>query len=280
MAMEWVSAWAGATVWTTLGAAPVWAVLTGLELAFPRGRRSPPLTYLRGMIYWLPVAAVIGGIGLIWEEVLKATAWTPLLQVPLAGWFAAHPRWTWLGYVISPLVGLLIFDFSFYWMHRFQHRFLWRFHAVHHAIEDLSGINSYPHWIEGILKFIFMTLPWSLLYKVDQVAMPATVSFLIILHGHFIHSNTRLHLGLLRVFFADNRFHRIHHSVQAEHFDKNFGSATTFWDRLFGTAYFPARDEWPATGVAGSREAETIADAMFRPFGPSTAPASTPSPPV
>jgi hypothetical protein len=63
--MEWVSAWARATVWATLGAAPVWAVLTGLELAFPKHRRSPPLTYLRGMIYWLPVAAVIAGIALI-----------------------------------------------------------------------------------------------------------------------------------------------------------------------------------------------------------------------
>jgi sterol desaturase/sphingolipid hydroxylase (fatty acid hydroxylase superfamily) len=81
--------------------------------------------------------------------------------------------------------------------------------------------------------------------------LPATVSFLIILHGHFIHSNTRLHLGILRVFFADNRFHRIHHSVQPEHFDKNFGSATTVWDRLFGTAHFPSRTSgqqpaWPA----------------------------------
>ena len=46
---------------------------------------------------------------------------------------------------------------------------------------------------------------------------------------------------------ADNRFHRIHHSIQPQHFDKNFGAGTSLWDQLFGTAYFPA------ARVAGDR---------------------------
>ena len=266
MMLDWLLAWAMSLGLAVAGALPAWGVLTAMELAFPRGRRSSLLSYFRGLLYWLPSAAVVAAIGLSWNEVLHATGWTPVLRVPLDAWFRARPDWIWLGYVISPLVGLLMFDFSFYWMHRFQHRFLWRFHAVHHAIEDLSGINSYPHWIEGILKFTFMTLPWSLLYTVDQMALPAIVMFILVLHGHFIHSNTRLHLGFLRIFVADNRFHRVHHSVEPQHFDKNFGSATTFWDRLFGTAYFPNKNEWPATGVADAKEADTLADSMFRPF--------------
>jgi sterol desaturase/sphingolipid hydroxylase (fatty acid hydroxylase superfamily) len=31
--------------------------------------------------------------------------------------------------------------------------------------------------------------------------------------------------------------HRIHHSPEVEHFDRNFGGITPLWDRLFGTWY-------------------------------------------
>jgi sterol desaturase/sphingolipid hydroxylase (fatty acid hydroxylase superfamily) len=31
--------------------------------------------------------------------------------------------------------------------------------------------------------------------------------------------------------------HRIHHSRDREHWDKNFGHITPLWDRLFGTCY-------------------------------------------
>ena len=57
---------------------------------------------------------------------------------------------------------------------------------------------------------------------------------------------------------ADNRFHRIHHSVEPDHFDKNFGAGTSLWDQLFGTAYFPKENEWPATGLPDQREVRTL----------------------
>jgi sterol desaturase/sphingolipid hydroxylase (fatty acid hydroxylase superfamily) len=73
---------------------------------------------------------------------------------------------------------------------------------------------------------------------------------LLQLQASFIHSSSRIDLGPLRLFLCDNRFHRIHHSVEERHFDKNFGAFTTLWDRLFGTAWFPEKDEWPETGLA------------------------------
>lgn len=50
-----------------------------------------------------------------------------------------------LGYVVAPLLGMILYDFFGYWLHRAQHKWLWRLHAIHHAIEELSGINSYFH---------------------------------------------------------------------------------------------------------------------------------------
>ena len=53
--------------------------------------------------------------------------------------------------------------------------------------------------------------------------------------GNYLHSPIRLHLGVLGRYIVDNRVHRIHHSLEPAHFDKNFGMFTTLWDRLFGT---------------------------------------------
>jgi sterol desaturase/sphingolipid hydroxylase (fatty acid hydroxylase superfamily) len=59
---------------------------------------------------------------------------------------------------------------------------------------------------------------------------------------------------------VDNRFHRIHHSVEPKHFEKNFGIMFTVWDQLFRTAYFPRPDEWPKTGVAGIQPPRKLSD--------------------
>jgi sterol desaturase/sphingolipid hydroxylase (fatty acid hydroxylase superfamily) len=65
---------------------------------------------------------------------------------------------------------------------------------------------------------------------------------------------------------ADNRFHRIHHSLEREHWDKNFGVVMTIWDQLFGTSYFPAPEEWPAVGVHDRPEPANLIDYFLAPF--------------
>ena len=102
---------------------------------------------------------------------------------------------------------------------------------------------------------------------IDAVKTAFAIELLVSLQGYYLHSPVRLHLGpVLRRVIADNRFHRIHHSVQPEHFDKNFGAGTSIWDQLFGTAYFPAKGEWPETGIPGRPEASTLGDYLWGPF--------------
>jgi sterol desaturase/sphingolipid hydroxylase (fatty acid hydroxylase superfamily) len=43
--------------------------------------------------------------------------------------------------------------------------------------------------------------------------------------------------------------HRIHHSIEPEHQDKNFGSLFSIWDFMFGTQVTAWRD-YPETGIA------------------------------
>lgn len=46
------------------------------------------------------------------------------------------------------------------------------------------------------------------------------------------------------------QFHRVHHSIEPEHQDRNFGVVLSVWDRIFGTMHRDY-DVYPATGVEG-----------------------------
>jgi sterol desaturase/sphingolipid hydroxylase (fatty acid hydroxylase superfamily) len=54
----------------------------------------------------------------------------------------------------------------------------------------------------------------------------------------FNHSNIGLPQGLdrfLRLFLVTPDMHRVHHSVEDDEANSNFGFSLTWWDRLFGT---------------------------------------------
>jgi sterol desaturase/sphingolipid hydroxylase (fatty acid hydroxylase superfamily) len=170
-----------------------------------------------------------------------------------------------LNYIVWPIVSLLFLDLFHYWKHRAQHRFFWKYHAVHHSIENLSAVNSYHHWTDPIFSVAMVAIPMALLIGMDTPAF-FVVSTLISLQGPFIHSNTRFNLGIFNRVIADNRFHRIHHSVEGRHFHKNFGERSTIWDQIFGTAHFPGPLEWPGTGLVGLSEPKLTTDYLWRPF--------------
>jgi sterol desaturase/sphingolipid hydroxylase (fatty acid hydroxylase superfamily) len=86
------------------------------------------------------------------------------------------------------------------------------------------------------------------------------------MQGLYEHSCMRLGLGPLRYIISDNRYHRIHHSIEPQHIGKNFGSFTPTWDIVFGTAHFPTKAQWPQTGLVDQDEPQTILDFLFRPF--------------
>jgi len=166
--------------------------------------------------------------------------------------------------VIGAIAAAFVGDFVYYWFHRLQHRFFWRFHAVHHSVREMSGISAFHHISEPLFRFVFYTAPLAC-FTQDPFALPV-LGWLVALQGYYEHSQTRLNFGPLGRYLADNRFHRIHHSIRPEHYDKNFGVIVTLWDSLFGTAYMPDKDEWPDTGVADFPEPATIREYLLAPF--------------
>jgi len=187
------------------------------------------------------------------------------------GKFIVIPLWTWLaplgaaGYALQFLFLAMIEDFLVYWRHRTEHKVFWPIHAVHHSPTELHAANDIGHPLQILFGLLMVSIPLSLI-QIDGPATPALVGFILLLLTYYIHSPIDVHFGPLRKLLVDNRFHRIHHSTDPRHFDKNFGVCFSIWDRLFGTAYDPAPDEWPDVGLANIPAPRTVADYVLLPF--------------
>lgn len=242
-----------------------WAVvaLWGLEKLWPRDPGPDVATMRKALAFWLVYILANAAIFAIYYSLARAYRIEPLFD--LMGLISQWPWW--VAVVMGPLATLVIYDFFNYWMHRAQHRWFWRQHRIHHSIEHLSALNSYFHPTEPLFRVVAIFLPMSLIFGVVAAGTAIAGSIIITLHGYYVHAPTRLNVGRIgRMFLVDNAFHRIHHSAEAGHFDRNFGAFTTIWDRLFGTAHFPERDDWPDVGVLDFREPSTVGSYLAAPF--------------
>jgi len=167
----------------------------------------------------------------------------PAAAVGMAA-FASAQGWGIFNYydvppVIALVASVVVMDFIIYLQHIVVHAvpILWRLHRVHHADLDFDVTTGARfHTIEIIL---------SMLIKFATIAVlgppvVAVVVFEVVLNAMamFNHSNVRLPLGLDRVLrwvVVTPDMHRVHHSVEDDEANSNFGFNLPWWDRLFDT---------------------------------------------
>ncbi len=152
--------------------------------------------------------------------------------------------WGVLNYIQSPIwltliVSVIIMDAVIYFQHVLVHAVpvLWRLHRVHHADLDFDvTTGSRFHPIEIILSLLikFATI------IVLGPPIIAVVIFEVLLNttSMFNHANVRIPKSvdrLLRWFIVTPDMHRVHHSVEDDETNSNFGFNLPWWDRLFGT---------------------------------------------
>ncbi len=165
--------------------------------------------------------------------------------LPFTRWRVArdwHPA-------IQFVVGFLAADFMVYVTHVLKHkvRALWHFHTVHHSQRNLNPLTTHrTHVFEDLVEDPIQFVPLALL----GVGYPTAVAVRAFnwFWAHLIHSNVRWNLGALRWLLVSPQYHRIHHSLEPEHQDRNFGERLTLWDRLFGTLHGDF-ECYPETGV-------------------------------
>ena len=147
------------------------------------------------------------------------------------------------------LFAFLLFDFTQWFSHYLRHRikFLWHFHAIHHSQTEMNfftseRIHPFEYFIRKPITFIpmyiFQVHPFGIFW----------VAFFIHWYTRFYHANIRSNFGWLKYLLVTPQSHRIHHSSEPQHQDKNLAAFLTIWDRLFGT-YYANYEEYPETGL-------------------------------
>ena len=144
-----------------------------------------------------------------------------------------------LPYGLSVLLAIVIMDLVIYLQHVMMHAvpLFWRLHRVHHADPDFdvtTGLRFHP--LEIILS---MLLKFATIAVLGPPVL-AVILFEIVLNAMamFNHGNIRLPAPvdkLLRIFVVTPDMHRVHHSVEEDEANSNFGFNLSCWDRLFGT---------------------------------------------
>jgi sterol desaturase/sphingolipid hydroxylase (fatty acid hydroxylase superfamily) len=136
-------------------------------------------------------------------------------------------------------------------MHKFP--VLWAMHSLHHSAEALSMVTGARHfWLEGSLASgVFPVM--AIIFKAPPDMMMLVMFFYFLAGDGLAHLNMRLSLGRFSLCIQNPQYHRIHHSLEPQHFNKNFCKLLPLFDVIFGTAWKPGKDEFPATGLAGVR---------------------------
>lgn len=226
------------------------AVLLAFELAMPRGAVGvSALDRARGLMFWAILIPFDLAVVCALHAGRSAIGFEPIFTY----------RSQFGSAVAAALAAAVWTDFTFYWFHRFQHRFLWRWHSVHHSIRNMSAINSYHHWSEPLWHALVVGIPLSFV-SIESLNAAAWTALLLRAWPYYIHTPTRLNVGPLRWLLVDNRYHRIHHSSDPAHFDRNFGALTPLWDWAWGTMYMPEKNEWHCVGIEERGEPTSLQD--------------------
>jgi sterol desaturase/sphingolipid hydroxylase (fatty acid hydroxylase superfamily) len=182
-------------------------------------------------------------LGLVALNTLLLRLVSPLAAAGIAAFGVAN-GWGLLNHFQVPFwiavpVAVIAMDLVIWLQHVMVHAVpaLWRLHRVHHADLDYdvtTGARFHPIEIalSMLIKFATITVlgPPVLAVVIFEVLLNATAMF--------NHGNIRLPAALdrvLRWFVVTPDMHRVHHSVEDDETNSNFGFNLPWWDRLFGT---------------------------------------------
>lgn len=236
--------WAALSVWSNPWLWGLFALMLTLERVIPADPKQS--LFSKGVaqdFLWFNLD-IVAGVALL-PFVASALK---LLYDRITGGYVLPVATSWPTFA-RILLAVVITDLLFYWKHRLNHRFetLWHFHAVHHSQREMNALTDRrQHIVEHLLTQILVFLPLIAMGLKPMAIMAAGAA--LWWQTLFVHGNIRTNFGPLGWLIVSPQFHRVHHSIEPQHHDRNFGSIFTIWDRLFGTAYNGV-NEYPPTGV-------------------------------
>lgn len=161
-------------------------------------------------------------------------------------WAIVHVRSTIWIYIIA----FIALDFAGYCVHRISHVYnvFWNSHIVHHSSEEFNLACALRQSISSIIKiFAIFLLPAALL------GVPATVIAIVAplhLFAQFWYHTRHINkMGFLEKIIVTPSHHRVHHAINREYIDKNYGQIFILWDKWFGTFQPELENVQPVYGI-------------------------------
>jgi alkylglycerol monooxygenase len=146
--------------------------------------------------------------------------------------FSDETAWDcWYGWVLA----VLQFDFWDYWLHRAGHEVsvFWAAHVVHHQSEQFNFSTALRQ------ESLVALLGWPFYLPMAVVGVPpqmfGTAGLIVLFYQFWIHTEHVGKLGWFDKLFSSPSNHRVHHAVNDQYINKNYGGMLVIWDRLFGT---------------------------------------------
>jgi len=244
--------------------------------------------------YWLTRSTCIDLSFLLGNTALRTLLIIPLFGSHLVGaiWvartlqshFDTPPNLALPWIVIASLFTLTFFiteDLSRFLLHKLMHSnaFLWRIHTTHHSAETLTPLTLHRvhpiemalYYTRGFIVFslvsgVFIYFSGKRLSALDILGVDALGFLFNMLGANLRHSHIWISFGKLEKWFISPAQHQIHHSNNPAHFDKNFGSALSIWDRLSGSWVPATHYQKLRFGVNHPLKKTRITHAIWRTF--------------
>ena len=152
---------------------------------------------------------------------------------------------TWYG----ALLALVFYDLCYYWLHRAGHEvsLFWAAHVVHHQSQQYNLSTALRQTSSGPLMSWIFYLPMALAGVPPEIF--AIVALVDLLYQFWVHTEQVGKLGWFDYVFCSPSNHRVHHAVNTQYLDKNYGGILVLWDRLFGS--FAVEEEKCVYGTRG-----------------------------
>ncbi len=185
--------------------------------------------------------------------------------------------------IVYSLTLFVVWDFSRFFVHWLMHRvsFLWSFHQIHHSAEVLTPltfhrIHPVESWIYEFRSVVVTGVTSGMFYwvfreNISQLTLfgvPAMAFMLNIITGNLRHSHLWIpYPPFLERWFISPAQHQIHHGLQADCFDRNYGTWLAIWDRMIGSLALSASPP-DSYGVAKEERNHdyNLLSAWFGPF--------------
>lgn len=203
---------------------PLYIIIIGLELLLSNYQH-------RKLYTWKDTAANVyllllnSAIDLLFRGV----------YVVILDYFYRHNIFSFSHVVVYWFMLVLLEDFLYYWLHRFDHeiRLFWAVHVTHHSSEQMNFTVGFRSSVfQPLYRFIYF-IPLALMgfQALDIVFVYSATQ----IWGIFVHTELVKKMGWLEYILVTPSHHRVHHASNPKYLDKNMGMFLIIWDKLFGT---------------------------------------------